>query len=231
MFSEKIASINSIEKAQEDSIMNREVLNVLKIRAAGDFSMTKWKGAARNITANNIDQIVHTREEANYLCACIHYFASEMVANSIYGAYYQDMTLSGILLIKEIPAVVTEAQLAMIDAEKDLFTKTFYALYNRIDSTHDAKRTAVNLRHFIYVMEKQASGDFTKAFYDTNAGGIWNAFVRNFLSQIHEAAVTTKEEANLLVAEARLFASQIVATYPPQFAIFFRDLTLSYRKY
>uniref|UniRef100_A0A914YU89 Uncharacterized protein n=1 Tax=Panagrolaimus superbus TaxID=310955 RepID=A0A914YU89_9BILA len=77
-------------------------------------------------------------------------------------------------------------------------------------------------------MKKQASADFTRSFYDKDAGGIWNALIRFSLANTHEYAITTREEANFMVAEAQLLASKIVETYPPHFGIYFRDLTLSH---
>uniref|UniRef100_A0A914Y8K1 Uncharacterized protein n=1 Tax=Panagrolaimus superbus TaxID=310955 RepID=A0A914Y8K1_9BILA len=205
--------------------MLREMLNVLKIRAGGDFSMTKWTGGARNITANNIDQIIHTREEANYLCACIHYMASEMVSKSMFGVYYQDMTLSGILFTEENSLVIPSINFApKFDAKK-----AFVNIVPRFDSIYDAKTIAVYLRHFIHVMERQASGDFSNNFYNT-AGGLWNTAVRHALSSFLDSAITTREEANLMVALARLYALRVIETYPPHFSIFFRDMTMSYRR-
>uniref|UniRef100_A0AC34G4M3 Uncharacterized protein n=1 Tax=Panagrolaimus sp. ES5 TaxID=591445 RepID=A0AC34G4M3_9BILA len=240
LVTESIHKIDSIEKAKEDSSILREKLIVLKKRAVGNNAIDKSNPIKYGV-AKTVDKIVHSKEEANALAAIYHFKASEMVSKSFYGSFYQDLTLSSaidetILSSAEEFGVYNEDDFAKIDEyiEKNFVKKNIFGAQNVISNekdlrtTEDAKKAAIYLRHFIYVMEKRANGDFSKTFFE-NSGGVWNAFVRHILAAVFDPSINTKEMANLIVAFCRISAAKIVAKYPPQIAAFFTDMTLSHK--
>uniref|UniRef100_A0AC34FZ24 Uncharacterized protein n=1 Tax=Panagrolaimus sp. ES5 TaxID=591445 RepID=A0AC34FZ24_9BILA len=229
----KVEKIDSIEKAKNYSSILRETLIVLKKRAAEITAIDK-SNFLRYVIEKTVDKMAQTREEANFLAASTQFHASEMVSKSIYGSFYQDLTLSStinltLLSVHEASqSVPTEDDLKEIDkfvettvAKKRVRTYRERDVKTYFTSAENANGSAVYLRHILYAMEKRANGDFSKVIFKVSG--------QHYTSKMIDSAINTKEFANLIVAFCRISAAKIVAKYPPQIAVFFTDMTLSYK--